>query len=187
MLAKLAYTGRVQPFEAAVQTGETVMELHMHSHRWVARPPDWAAAAVAGFGAGGILMVLELAWVALARGSDPWLATHMVAAMVMGWDALQTTGYSMSILVAALVVHYVLGTAFGILLAAIIAPFQLDSSTAMVLLAGAVFGLLLYVLNFYGMSGAFSWFAEMRGWPTAIGHAVFGMSAAYIYRRMERL
>jgi hypothetical protein len=177
MLAKLAYTGRVQPFEADVQTGETVMELHMHSHRWVARTPDWAAAAVAGFGAGGILMVLELAWVALAGGRDPWLATHMVAAMIMGWDALQSTGYSMTILVTALVVHYVLGTAFGILLAAIIAPFQLD----------ALFGVLLYVLNFYGMSGAFSWFAEMRGWPTAIGHAVFGMSAAYIYRRMERL
>lgn len=162
------------------------MELHMHSHRWVARQPDWAAAAVAGFGAGGILMVLELAWTAMSGSQDPWLATHMIAGMVLGWDALQSTGYSTGIVVAALVVHYILGIAFGVMLAAIIAPFQLDSSTGMVLLAGAVFGLLLYVLNFYGMSGAFPWFAELRGWPTAAGHLVFGMSVAYIYRRMEK-
>ncbi|CAN7443179.1 hypothetical protein LJR289_002868 [Pseudoduganella sp. LjRoot289] len=162
------------------------MEMHMHSHRWVARQPDWAAAAVAGFGAGGILMVLELAWTALVGSQDPWRATHMIAAMVLGWDALQSTGYSTGIVVAALVVHYILGIAFGVMLAAIIAPFQLDSSTGMVLLAGALFGLLLYVLNFYGMASAFSWFAEMRSWPTAVGHMVFGMSAAYIYRRMEK-
>ncbi|MES2264165.1 MAG: hypothetical protein V4724_37120 [Pseudomonadota bacterium] len=162
------------------------MELHLHSHRWVARQPDWAAAAVAGFGAGGILMVLELAWVALVSHRDPWLATHMVAAMVLGWDALQSSGYSLGIVIAALAVHYVLGIAFGIMLAAIIAPFHLDSSTGMVLLAGAVFGLVLYVLNFYGMIGAFSWFAELRGWSTAIGHVLFGMSAALIYRRMEK-
>lgn len=162
------------------------MELHMHSHRWVARQPDWAAAAVAGFGAGGILMVLELAWTALASTRDPWLATHMIAAMVMGWDALQSSGYGFGVLAAALAVHYILGIAFGIMLAALIAPFQLDSSTGMVLFAGAVFGLVLYVLNFYGMSGAFSWFAELRGWPTAIGHMIFGMSVAYIYRRMEK-
>lgn len=161
------------------------MELHLHSHRWVARQPDWAAAAVAGFGAGGILMVLELAWTAFMAQGDPWLATRMVAAMAMGWDVLQTTGYSLSVVVAALVVHYVLGIAFGIMLAAFIAPFQLDSSTPMVLLTGAVFGLALYVLNFYGMVGAFPWFAELRGWPTLIGHIVFGMSSGYIYRRME--
>ncbi|GAB2864941.1 hypothetical protein GCM10027277_37280 [Pseudoduganella ginsengisoli] len=161
------------------------MELHLHSHRWVARQPDWAAAAVAGFGAGGILMVLELAWTAFAAQGDPWLATRMIAAMVMGWDVLQTTGYSLGVVIAALAVHYILGVAFGIMLAAIIAPFQLDSSTPMVLFTGAVFGLVLYVLNFYGMVGAFSWFAELRGWPTAIGHAIFGMSSAYIYRKME--
>jgi hypothetical protein len=162
------------------------MELHMHSHRWVARQPDWAAAAVAGVGAGGILMVLEVAWAAIAGVRDPWQVTHMVAAMVLGWEALQSTGYVLGILVAALAVHYILGIVFGIMLAAIIAPFQLDSSTGMVLLAGALFGLVLYVLNFYGMAGAFSWFAEMRGWPTAVGHALFGMSAAYIYRKMEK-
>jgi hypothetical protein len=162
------------------------MELSLHAHRWHARQPDWAAAAVAGFGAGGILMVLELLWTAARPGADPWLASHMVAAMVLGWGALQTSGYSLDVLVAALAVHYVLGIAFGILLAAIIASFRFDTSTGMVLLAGAVFGLLLYAFNFYVMASAFSWFTELRGLPTLIGHVLFGMAAGYIYRRLEK-
>lgn len=162
------------------------MELHLHSHRWVARQPDWAAAAVAGFGAGGILMVLELLWEAMATGRDPWLTSRMIAALVMGWDVLQSGGYSLNVLVSALAVHYVLGIAFGVLLAAIIAPFHLDSSVGMVLLTGAVFGAVLYLFNFYVMASAFNWFADLRGWPTLVSHVLFGMAAAYIYNVMER-
>ncbi|HJV03367.1 MAG TPA: hypothetical protein VJ752_22715 [Burkholderiaceae bacterium] len=160
-------------------------ELRMHTHRWEARLPDWAAATAAGFGAGGILMLLEII-MAAATGRDPWLMSHMIAAMVLGWDALQTSGYSLGIVTWALVVHYVLGMAFGVMLAAFIAPFRLDSSIGMAVLAGALFGLLLYLLDFYGMAGAFTWFRDLRGWSTAIGHVVFGISAALIYRQLER-
>lgn len=162
------------------------MELHLQSHHWQARWPDWAAAAVAGFGAGGVLMLLELAWAAFITGDDPWQTSRMIAAMAMGADTLQPTGYSMTVLVVALLVHYALGVVFGVLLAAIMAPFKLDSSSAMALTAGGVFGLLLYVLNFYGMTGVYTWFVELRGWPTAIAHVVFGMAAAYIYLKLER-
>jgi len=161
------------------------MELHMQSHRWVARQADWVAAAIAGFGAGGILMLLELAYTQFS-GGEPWRITRMVAAMAMGWEVLQTSGYSLSIVIAALVVHYVLGITFALMLAAIIAPFHLDSSHMLVILTGAAFGVLLYVLNFYGMVGAFSWFADLRGWPAFIGHVAFGASAAWFYRLLER-
>ncbi|AKU20390.1 hypothetical protein MJ904_24770 [Massilia sp. MB5] len=161
------------------------MELHLHSHRWISRQPDWLAASIAGFGAGGVMMLVELLWSSLS-GGNPWVTTRMVAAMAMGWEVLQTSGYALDVVIVALVVHYVLGVVFAMMLAALIAPFQLDSSTGMVLLAGAVFGVVLYVLNFYGMSGAFSWFAEMRGWPTVVTHIIYGMAAAYIYRKLER-
>lgn len=161
------------------------MELHLASHRWEARLPDWAAAAAAGFGAGGILMLLEMVWAA-AIGRDPWLTSHMIAAMVLGWDALQSSGYSLSVVVWALVVHYVLGMTFAVMLSALMAPFHLDSSSGMALGAGAVFGLLLYALNFYGMAGIFTWFAELRGWSTAIAHIVFGAATAYLYLKLER-
>lgn len=162
------------------------MELHsLQSHRWVARQADWTAAAIAGFGAGGILMLLELIW-ATVQGPDRWAVTRMVAAMVMGWEVLQTSGYDLTVVIAALAVHYILGITFAMMLAAIIAPFQLDSSIGLVTLVGAAFGVLLYVLNFYGMAEAFTWFTELRGWPTLFAHMIFGASCALFYRMLER-
>jgi len=38
------------------------------------RPLDWAAAAVAGLGAGAILMVLDLMWSLAITGEGPWAA-----------------------------------------------------------------------------------------------------------------
>lgn len=161
------------------------MELHMHSHRWEARSPDWAAAAVAGFVAGALLMVLELLWTTNLMGATPWTISHMVAAIVMGPDTLQSHEFSVAVVGVALLTHYLLGIAFGLLLAAIMAPFHFDSSAGMALFVGALFGLMLYLLNFYGMVRMFPWFIELRGWPNAIAHLIFGMTAAIMYWKLE--
>jgi len=162
------------------------MELDMHSHHREARAPDWFAAAVSGFAAGAVLMVLELLWSHLVLDISPWGASHAVAAIVMGPDALQSTGYSFSIVAVALATHYVLGIIFGMILAAIIAPFHFDSSAGLALLVGAVFGLAIYLLDFYGMARFFPWFIEMRGWTALMSHLIFGMTAAVIYWKLER-
>ncbi|MGB7478768.1 MAG: hypothetical protein WA924_00420 [Burkholderiaceae bacterium] len=161
------------------------MDLHIASHRWERRLPDWPAAATSGFLAGAVLMVLELLWMA-ASSAGPWATSHMIAGIVMGPEVLQSTAFSVPVVIAALVTHYILGIAFGMILAAIIAPFHLDSSAGMVLLSGAIFGLVLYLFNFYGMERAFPWFAAMRGWSTLVAHLIFGMVAAAIYWKMER-
>lgn len=162
------------------------MELHTHSHHWAQRAPDWTAAAVSGLAAGAVLMVIELLWSAVIVGTNPWATSHMIAAIVAGPDVLQVTDFNVGLVAIALATHYVLGTVFGLVLAAIIAPFHLDSSAGMVLLAGAVFGLALYLLNFYGMVAIFPWFADMRGWTTIVAHLIFGMAAAMFYQRLER-
>jgi hypothetical protein len=64
--------------------------------------------------------------------------------------------------------HFVLGAILGCVLCAIIAPFQLDSSVGMSLLVGAVFGLVVYLFNFYVMTSAFPWFVDQRGWHTLV-------------------
>jgi hypothetical protein len=163
---------------------EVAMEIHMHSHRWEHRSPDWTAAAVSGFLAGAVLMVLGLLWSAVTDAS-PWITSHRIAAIVMGPEALQLTDFSFLAVAAALVTHYVLGIVFGLVMGAVIAPFHLDSSTGMVLLVGAVFGLALYLLNFYGMVLFFPWFADMRGWATLAAHLIFGIVTAYMYRQLE--
>lgn len=165
------------------------MELHLHSHHWEARMPDWTVAAISGFVAGAVLMALELLWTANVIGMTPWTISHMVAAIVLGPDVVASAAsadFSIRIVAVALVTHYLLGIAFGMLLAAIMAPFHLDSSAGMALFTGAVFGLVLYLFNFYGMTRMFPWFTELRGWPTAFAHMAFGMVASMLYWQLER-
>ena len=165
---------------------EVVMELHMHSHHWEHRLPNWPAAAVAGFAAGAVLMVLELFWSTMVTDVSPWTTSRMVASIVLGPDTMQTSDFSVGVVAVAMATHYVLGIVLGLILAAIIAPFHFDSSIGMVLLTGAVFGLVVYLFNFYGMARFFSWFDDMRGWSTLVAHLIFGMSAAIIYWKLER-
>ncbi|AOY94785.1 hypothetical protein BKK79_23160 [Cupriavidus sp. USMAA2-4] len=162
------------------------MELHMHSHHYVRRMPDWSAAAVAGLVAGALLVVVELFWSSMVAGVNPWGTTRMIAAILMGPDVLQTSLFSVGTVAAALVIHFVLGAILGMVLAAIIAPFQLDSSSGMAMLAGAVFGALVYLFNFHVMTRAFTWFIDARGWHTFVGHLLFGMAAALCYWWFER-
>ncbi|PUA18503.1 hypothetical protein [Glaciimonas sp. PCH181] len=162
------------------------MELHMHSHHLESRRPDWAAAAVSGFVGGAVLMVLELLWSSLIVGASPWAMSHMISAIVMGRDVLQSTDFSVGVVATALITHYVLGIIFGLILCAIIAPFHLDSSIGMILLTGMVFGVVLYVFNFYGMAKFFPWFAEMRGWSALLTHLIFGLVSAAMYWTLER-
>jgi hypothetical protein len=44
----------------------------------------------------------------------------------------------------------------------------------------------VYLVNFYGMTAFFPWFAEARGWVSFICHIVFGLVAADMYLRLER-
>jgi len=162
------------------------MHLRMQSHQWVRRDPDWVAAAVAGLAAGAVLMVIELLWPAMVGGSDTWHASRMIAAIVMGPGPLQSGGFDVSVVLVALLTHYVLGALFGLALGFVIAGFGLDSSAGVALLTGALFGLVLYLINFYGMTQVFTWFAETRSWPMAVNHVMFGMVAAWLYRFLER-
>ena len=162
------------------------MELHLHSHHWERRSPDWPAAVVAGLCAGAILMVLELLWSTLVSGTSPWIASHMIAAIVLGPRVLQETGFSVAVVGIALVTHYLLGIVFAVILASVVAPFHLDSSVPMVLVVGVSFGLLLYLFNFYGMVRFFPWFAELRGPVAAGGHLLFGLCTALLYWKLER-
>jgi hypothetical protein len=162
------------------------MELHLHSHHWERRLPDWAMAAASGFLAGAVLMVLELLWATAVSGTGTWTIPHMVAALVMGPSVLESNGFDLSVVTSALVTHYALGILFGMILAAIIAPFHLDSSAPTVLVTGALFGLVIYLFNFYGMERIFPWFATLRGWEALTAHIVFGMVTAVIYWKLKR-
>lgn len=161
------------------------MELHMQSHQYVRRLPDWSAAAVSGLAAGALLVVIELFWTTMFADGNPWGTTRMVAAIVMGRSVLETSLFSVGTVAAALAIHFVIGAILGMILAAILAPFRFDSSVGMAMIAGAAFGIVVYLFNFFVMTSVFTWFAALRGWHTFIGHMIFGAAAAACYWKLE--
>jgi hypothetical protein len=162
------------------------MDLRLHTFHWEHRLPDWPAAAVAGFAAGAVLMMLELFWTALVTGGNQWHSSHLIAAILMGPDALQSSDFSVGIVTVALGTHYALGTGFGLVLGWIIAGFHWERKLGMTLAIGALFGLVLYLLDFQVMTSVFPWMAGLRGWTTLLAHLVFGLAAAIMYWKLNR-
>ncbi|RXV65852.1 hypothetical protein D1006_38270 [Burkholderia stabilis] len=164
------------------------MELHIQSHHWERRTPDWVAAAVAGLAGGALVIVLEFFWATLVIGESPWQPTHKIAAMVMGRGALdQMAQFQLEIVAMALLLHYVLGAIMGMMLAAIIAPFRFDSSVGMEAAIGLAFGIVAYGWNFYVMTAVFPWFVSERGSGPLLANLLFGVVAAVTYGMLERL
>lgn len=165
------------------------MDIPMHGPRWERRPFDWTAAAVAGLAGGAVLMALELLWSAVVPGAGGvWHTSRLVAALLLGPEVLWTSPatFDLGVVGTALVTHYVLGVGFGLLLGFVAAGFHGDDNPVALVAMGAVFGLLLYFIDFHVMLRWFPWFIELQGWATAVAHVVFGVTAAVIYRRLAR-
>jgi hypothetical protein len=163
---------------------DTLLGLHIFKRRTA----DWTAAAVSGFAAGALLMVLDLLWSATFNPHGPWRTSHMIAPIFLGQNAVPASGgeFSVGVVAIALATHYVLGIVFGLVLVAVMVRFALDATPETAVLAGAVFGALLYVVNFGLLIGFFPWLAELRGAETFAAHLVFGCVAGLLYWRLKR-
>lgn len=164
------------------------MDTLLESRGWHWRATDWTAAAVSGFAAGAVLMVLDLVWSALFNAHGPWRTSHMIAPIFLGADSLVTSGYrfSLGVVAIALVAHYLLGIVFGLVMAAIMAQLRLETP-ARALVTGAVLGTLLYLVNFNVLVAFFPWLGDLRGLDTLAAHVVFGGVTALLYWRLKRV
>jgi len=164
------------------------MDTLLESRAWKWRAVDWTAAAVSGFAAGAVLMVLDLLWSAFFNPEGPWRTSHMIAPIFTGADTLKTSGYafSLGVVAIALATHYMLGILFGLAMAVPLTQLKLDTSRGMSLVAGATLGAALYLINFELLVGFFPWLVTMRGADTLAAHVVFGIVAALLYRRLKR-
>lgn len=162
--------------------------MELRSNRVIQNQPDWLAGAIAGFVAGAVLMVLEMIWSATDLGGNPWITTHKIAAIGMGEQALRSMGqFDVAIVSVALVIHYLLGIFTGLVVAAVVGALRVEDNLGMVLLAGLILGVVIYVVNFYVMTAYFSWFKDLRGSATMIAHMVFGVAAAAMYWNLARV
>lgn len=154
------------------------------------RRPDlqWSAAIWAGLIAGLVFVMMEMILIATAGGGSIWGPPRMMAAIVMGRDVLpgpdNPPTFDLGIFLVGMVVHFVLSIVLALALAAGLVAMRAGVGTAVVL--GAVFGLLVYAINFYGFTALFPWFENARNWITIASHLVFGAVAGGTYVSLAR-
>ena len=144
--------------------------------------PDWKAAIWAGVIAGAAFLMLEMILVT-AGGGSPWGPPRMMAAIVLGRGVLPPPAtFDFAILMAAMTVHFVLSIGLGILFAFVASRMTIGPA----ILAGAIFGVAVYIVNFYGFTVLFPWFAMARNLTSIFAHAVFGVVLAWSYKLIEQ-
>jgi uncharacterized membrane protein YagU involved in acid resistance len=140
------------------------------------------AGALAGLIAGAVFMMMEMGLVAMA-GDSPWGPPRMIAAIVMGEGVLPPPAtFDLMILMAAMAVHFMLSIVIGVGFALVARRFGL----VMAVVAGAVVGLGLYVVNFYGFTAIFPWFAMARNMISIVSHIAFGVVLGLSYRMLAK-
>lgn len=146
------------------------------------RGVDWSAAVWAGIIAGAVFLVLEMLMVPVFLDGSPWGPPRMIAAMVMGGDVLPPPAtFDFTILMVAMVVHFILSILFALVLALIVHRWTMGPAV----LVGGAYGLALYLVNFYVLTAVFPWFANARNWVSIFAHIVFGAVAAWAYKAIE--
>ncbi len=140
---------------------------------------NWSKAILAGLIGGAVFLALEMILVPLIGGGSPWGPPRMIAAIGLGKDVLPPPAdFAFVPVMTAMVIHFILSMIFGVILAFVISRFNLGIAV----LVGAIFGLILYFINFYGFTAIFPWFAMARNSITIFTHIVFGAVSAWVYK-----
>lgn len=98
---------------------------------------------------------------------------RLTAALLLGTDVLpQPATAQWDILLVGSIIHFALSICYALLPAMLAA--RLPGGSA--ILAGALYGLGIYVVNMYGLTALFPWFTVARDGVTLLTHLVFGMA-----------
>ncbi len=122
---------------------------------------DWIKyGALGGLIAGIVFAMFEMIMAAVLDGSDAFfMPLRMIGATVLGQDALMPSYALVKAASAGVIVHMVLSVFFGVVfgLAAAALP-ALTRTRGTLLVAASLYGLLLWLVNFYVI-------ARIAGWP----------------------
>ena len=142
---------------------------------------EWGPAIWSSVIAGVVFAVIEVVLAWAVKGQSPWAPLHMIGAIGLGPDALTPMGtFDLKIIGVAVLIHFALAIVYGVILAFIIQ--RLGMTAAVVV--GALYGLALYFINFYGFTRWFPWFADARDWVSILSHIVQSGLMAWLYKVM---
>jgi uncharacterized membrane protein YagU involved in acid resistance len=138
----------------------------------------WGKGAIAGLVAGALSITVEMALVEACGRGNIWDPVRLSASITLGNRAVaNTTPFTFDILFIGIMMHAVLSILYAVVLGMLIRKLKPAPAT----MAGAGFGLLIYLFHFYGLAAVYPWVASWRNWIVVVTHLVFGMSAAWIY------
>lgn len=137
---------------------------------------------IAGLVAGVAFLMIEMAML-MMMGQSPWGPPRMMGAIVLGQGALTPPDtFDMVVVGVAMMLHLMLSVVYALIFALIAGRLSLGPALAV----GAVFGAAIYALNFYAFTALFPWFAMARGMGSIVGHVVFGVILALVYKLSAR-
>ncbi len=148
------------------------------AHRINTKAALWAAIV-----AGAVFMMLEMIMVPVFMGGSPWGPPRMIAAIGMGDGVLPPPAtFDAGIVMVAMLIHFTL----SVILAFVFAFIARGRTVGMATIIGAAFGLVVYVVAFYGMTAVFPWFAMARGWVGIFAHIAYGAVLGFVYASIAR-
>lgn len=147
---------------------------------------SWRAAIGSGTIAGAIFIILEMVLFPVAGLGSPWAPIRMIAAIVLGPGVLPPPDtFSLAIFLVAMVVHFSLSILYATIYAVIWRGFlRLDLPWPTALPQG-LFGLVIYLINFYGFAALFPWFAGERNWVSIVTHITWGLILPVAYETCD--
>ena len=143
---------------------------------------DFKAAFWAGISAGIIFYLLNIFIVPLVLGGNMWVIVRLFSSIIYGEAVLAPPStFNIGALVVSIIINLILSIGFTFLIAFVFHKWGLF----MGIIGGAIFGLGIYIVNFYSLSYFFPWFFALSSWPFVITHVLFGAFAGGIYELLE--
>jgi len=148
---------------------------------------DWRAVLYAAIAAGVVatlaqLLLWQLFWDVLP--GILYRDARLTAAIILGRGVLPPPAtFTGQVFVVATLIHFTLSFVYTAVLAVAVRRCRMALTLAM----GGGFGALLFVVNMYGFTLVFPWFAVARDWITLVSHIVFGATAAVCYKGISRV
>ncbi|MFW5781129.1 MAG: hypothetical protein ACOCXD_01025 [Bacteroidota bacterium] len=143
----------------------------------------WKAAIWSGIIAALVMLLLEMIMNPLFLGNSMWGPSRMIGAILIGSEVLPPPAtFDFGVLMAAAAVHFPLSIVFALIIGYLIRKV----SVGMAIGIGAGIGLVLYLINFYGFTALFPWFANARNWVQIVIHILFGVAVAWPFKAMYK-
>ena len=143
---------------------------------------DWSSAFWAGLIAGIIFYLLNVFVVPLFLGGNSWVIIRLFSSVFLGNGILAPPAtYNLVSLIVSIFSVMLFSMLFTLTVTFILHRWGLLVG----IVGGAIFGLAIYLINFYSLSYFFPWFYPMSSWSFLVTHILLGSVAGGVYESFE--